>query len=147
MNNLLGFLQNLSNQGWQLWSENGQLCYDAPKEKSTDSILVTLKEHKTEILQLLPKIEFQKTDRWQPVVVPLTEAQKQCWFLDQVDEDGRQAYVDRVCLELEGELNLNSMEQAIQKIVERHESSPDKNIFSGRFSGSFALGKNSGALD
>ncbi|NEQ10221.1 MAG: AMP-binding protein, partial [Moorea sp. SIO4E2] len=121
MNNLVEFLQDIYHQGWQLWSEDGQLLYDAPKDQSTDSILATLKQHKTEILQLLPKIDFQKTDGLL-VSFPLTEAQKQCWFLDQVDENSRQAYVDQVCLELEGILNINAMEQAIQKIVERHEA-------------------------
>jgi len=122
MNNLVEFLQDISNQGWQLWSENGQLCYDAPKDQSTDSILATLKQHKTEILQLLHKIQVQEINRWQPVVFPLTEAQKQFWFLDQLDENSRQAYVDQVCLELEGAFDCNAMKQAIQKIVERHEA-------------------------
>ncbi|NEP11785.1 MAG: SDR family NAD(P)-dependent oxidoreductase [Symploca sp. SIO2C1] len=122
MNNLVEFLQDISNQGWQLWSENGQLCYDAPKDQSTDSILATLKQHKTEILQLLSTTKVQSTDRWLPVVFPLTEAQKQCWFLDKVDENSRQAYLDQVCLELEGVFDFMAIEQAIQKIVERHEA-------------------------
>ncbi|NEQ75873.1 MAG: SDR family NAD(P)-dependent oxidoreductase [Okeania sp. SIO2C9] len=122
MKNLVEFLQDIHHQGWQLWSENGQLFYDAPKDKLTDSILATLKQHKTEILQLLPQIEFQETPRLQPVIVPLTEAQKQFWFLDQVDENSKQAYIDQVCLQLEGIFNINAMEQAIKKIVERHEA-------------------------
>ncbi|NEO00937.1 MAG: hypothetical protein F6K50_37615, partial [Moorea sp. SIO3I7] len=121
MNNLVEFLQDIYHQGWQLWSENGQLLYDAPKDQSTDSILATLKQHKTDILQLLPNIDFQKTDGL-PVAFPLTEAQKQFWFLDQLEENSRQAYIDQVCLQLEGIFNINAMEQAIQKIVERHEA-------------------------
>ncbi|NET25239.1 SDR family NAD(P)-dependent oxidoreductase [Okeania sp. SIO1I7] len=122
MNNLVEFLQDIRAQGWQLWSENGQLCYDAPKNNSTDSILGTLKQHKTEILQLLAQIEFQETPKGGPVIVPLTEAQKQFWFLDQLEENSRQAYIDQVCLHLEGRFNINAMEQAIKKIVERHEA-------------------------
>ncbi|NET57683.1 MAG: AMP-binding protein [Symploca sp. SIO2E6] len=122
MNNLVEFLQNIYHQGWQLWSENGQLCYDAPQDKSTDSILATLKQHKTEILQLLSNIDLYQTDGLQPVAFPLTEAQKQFWFLDQLEENSRQAYVDQFCLELEGVLDGYTIEQAIQKIVERHEA-------------------------
>ncbi|NEQ85414.1 MAG: non-ribosomal peptide synthetase, partial [Moorea sp. SIO2I5] len=121
MNNLVEFLQDIERQGWQLWSEDGKLFYDAPQDKSTDSILARLKQHKTEILQLVPNIDFQKTDGLF-VSFPLTETQKQCWFLDRVDENSRQAYVDRVCVELEGIFNIDAMEQAIQKIVERHEA-------------------------
>ena len=132
MNNLVEFLQDIYHQGWQLWSEDGQLLYDAPKDKSTDSILGTLKQHKTEILQLLPKIDFQKTDGLL-VSFPLTEAQKQCWFLDQIDENSRQAYVDQVCLGLEGIFNISAMEQAIQKIVERHEALRTRICYDGYF--------------
>ncbi|BAZ22953.1 non-ribosomal peptide synthase [Kalymmatonema gypsitolerans NIES-4073] len=129
MNSLVDFLQDIYNQGWQLWSENGQICYDAPKDKSNDSILVTLKQYKTEILQLLPdsqeklpQIEVQETDRWQSVVLPLTESQKQLWFLDQLEGNSKLAYVESVYLQLEGVFHIYAMEQAIQKVVERHEA-------------------------
>ena len=89
MKNLLEFLQDIHNQGWQLWSENGQLSYNAPKNQSTDSILTTLKQHKAEILQLLPTFQNQqaknlinKNKPSEPIMVPLNEAQKQLWFLD-----------------------------------------------------------------
>ncbi|ARV58848.1 hypothetical protein BZZ01_09555 [Nostocales cyanobacterium HT-58-2] len=129
MNNLVEFLQDIYNQGWQLWNENGQLCYDAPKNQSNDSILATLKQHKTEILHLLPdfqeklpQIEVQETDRWQPVVLPLTESQRQLWFLDQLEGNSKLAYVESVYLQLEGVFHIYAMEQAIQEIVERHEA-------------------------
>ena len=51
--NLVEFLQNLTIQGWQLWSEGEKLHYRASKEELTSSVLSQLKQHKTEILELL----------------------------------------------------------------------------------------------
>ncbi|VEP13357.1 Amino acid adenylation protein (modular protein) [Hyella patelloides LEGE 07179] len=122
MNHLPEFLQDIYNQGWQIWSENGQLCYDAPADNSTDSILATLKQHKTEILQLLPVYQVQDIDGRQPVLVPLTEAQKQLWLLDKLEGNSKQAYCMSEGFKLEGELHIDVMEQTIQKIVRRHEA-------------------------
>ena len=129
MNNLLEFLQDIYEQGWELWSENGKLSYNAPKNKSTDSILAILKQHKTEILSLLPAYENQQaknsineTDRSKLVVVPLTEAQKQLWFLDLLEGNSKQAYIDYSYFQLEGAFNIDAMERAIQNIVQRHEA-------------------------
>jgi len=51
--NLVEFLQELTIQGWQFWSEGEKLHYRAPQEKLTASVLSQLKQHKTEILELL----------------------------------------------------------------------------------------------
>jgi thioesterase domain-containing protein len=51
--NLVEFLQDLVTQGWQLWSEGEKLRYRASKEELTSSVLTQLKQHKTEILELL----------------------------------------------------------------------------------------------
>ena len=128
MNNLTEFLADIYNQGWQLWSENGRLCYDAPKDKSTGSVLATLKQQKAEILELLNAYQNQlenlihKTDSSQLIVVPLNEAQKQLWFLDQLEGNSKLAYIDYVYFQLEGAFNFNAMERTIQTIVERHEA-------------------------
>ncbi|MEM1391734.1 MAG: amino acid adenylation domain-containing protein [Cyanobacteria bacterium P01_H01_bin.150] len=129
MKNLLEFLQDIHNEGWQLWSENGQLSYNAPKNQSTNSILATLKQHKTEILQLLPtfqnqqtKILIDKNKQSEAIMVPLTEAQKQLWFLDELEGNSKQAYVDLFGFQLKGVLNIDAIERTIQTIVERHEA-------------------------
>ena len=44
------------------------------------------------------------------------------WFLDQLEGNSKLAYVESVCLQLEGAFHIDAMEQAIQKIVERHEA-------------------------
>ena len=51
--NLVEFLQDLAVQGWQFWSEGEKLRYRASKEELTASVLTQLKQHKTEILELL----------------------------------------------------------------------------------------------
>jgi len=76
--NLVKFLQYLALQGWKLWSEGDNLHYDAPQEESTSSVLVQLKQHKSEIVELL---------REHPDLLhiyPLAYNQKALWFLWQL---------------------------------------------------------------
>ena len=129
MKNLVEFLQDIYRQDWQLWNQNGQLCYDAPQDQSTELILATLKEHKTEILQLLPAYQdhlthnlIAETDLIPPVVIPLSEAQKVLWLLDQLEGNGKPIFVESVCLQLEGTFDRLAMEQAIPRVVQRHEA-------------------------
>ncbi|MEO1427763.1 MAG: amino acid adenylation domain-containing protein [Cyanobacteria bacterium J06633_8] len=140
MKNLIEFLQDIHNEGWQLWSENGKLSYNAPKSQSTDSILATLKQNKTEILQLLPTLQNQqakslinRNKQSEAIIVSLTEAQKQLWFLDQLKGNSKQAYVDFAGFQLKGVLNIDAMERTIQTIVERHEALRTKICPDGKF--------------
>ncbi|MEH2067460.1 MAG: MupA/Atu3671 family FMN-dependent luciferase-like monooxygenase [Nostoc sp.] len=55
-------------------------------------------------------------------IIPLTEAQKQLWVLAQTSEEASSAYNVSINLQLRGSLNLTVLHQAIEKIVERHES-------------------------
>ncbi|WP_155743619.1 thioesterase domain-containing protein [Scytonema sp. UIC 10036] len=51
--NLIEFLQDLAIQGWELWSEGEKLRYRTSKGELTSSVLTQLKQHKSEILELL----------------------------------------------------------------------------------------------
>jgi amino acid adenylation domain-containing protein len=53
---------------------------------------------------------------------PLTEAQKQLWILAQLDENGSLAYNMTTSLQLRGSFQLAAMCQAVQKVIERHDS-------------------------
>ena len=59
----------------------------------------------------------QNTSRY-----PLTEAQKQLWALSEMEEAGSLAYNIHVTLRLEGELHPENLRQAVQEVVDRHES-------------------------
>jgi amino acid adenylation domain-containing protein len=54
--------------------------------------------------------------------VPLTEAQKQLWFLTQIGDEGSLAYNVYTSIQLKGPFQLRAMCQAVQKLVERHET-------------------------
>ncbi len=54
--------------------------------------------------------------------IPLTEAQKQLWVLAQMSEEGSIAYNESVSLRLKGSLNLKAIQQAMQKVINRHEA-------------------------
>ncbi|MFB2836378.1 MupA/Atu3671 family FMN-dependent luciferase-like monooxygenase, partial [Floridanema evergladense] len=57
-----------------------------------------------------------------PLLIPLTEAQKQLWTLAQMGEDSSVAYNEHSTVLLRGALNLKAMSKAIQKVVDRHEA-------------------------
>jgi glutamate-1-semialdehyde-2,1-aminomutase len=58
----------------------------------------------------------------QAVSIPLTEAQKQLWFLAQLGDESSIAYNESITLEMQGNLNLGAMVATIQKVVDRHEA-------------------------
>ncbi|RKZ79996.1 MAG: non-ribosomal peptide synthetase, partial [Candidatus Parabeggiatoa sp. nov. 1] len=54
--------------------------------------------------------------------MPLTEAQKQLWFLTQIGDEGSLAYNVHLHLQLRGNLNLAAMRQAVQQVINRHDA-------------------------
>ncbi len=55
-------------------------------------------------------------------VAPLSEAQRQLWTLAQITPQGSLAYHIRVTLQLDGALNLDALQKAIQQLIARHEA-------------------------
>ena len=58
----------------------------------------------------------------EPIEVPLSEAQKQLWALNQIGGDGSRAYKLHATLELRGDLRIDAVRQAVKQVVERHEA-------------------------
>jgi amino acid adenylation domain-containing protein len=54
--------------------------------------------------------------------VSLTEAQKQLWILAKMGDDSSLAYNVSITLQLQGSLHIETMRQAVQQVVERHET-------------------------
>nr|WP_306415012.1 MULTISPECIES: non-ribosomal peptide synthetase [unclassified Calothrix] len=54
--------------------------------------------------------------------IPLTEAQKQLWFVAQMGDNASRAYNQSITSHLRGFFNLEAMNRAVQKIVNRHEA-------------------------
>ena len=111
--NLVEFLQNLVIKGWKFWNERERLYYNAPSEESISSVLVQLKQHKTEILQLLqerPEIFH---------VYPLSYGQRALWFLWQLAPESH-AYNVSFAIRICSEVNMTAMSMAFAALMERH---------------------------
>jgi amino acid adenylation domain-containing protein len=66
------------------------------------------------------------------LTAPATEAQKEIWASVRMGEDANCAYNESISLSLKGELQVEALQIALQKLIERHESlrttiSPDGN--------------------
>jgi amino acid adenylation domain-containing protein/non-ribosomal peptide synthase protein (TIGR01720 family) len=57
-----------------------------------------------------------------PVTLPSTDAQRQLWFLAQMDEDASRAYNESVALRLAGDLRPAVLEAALGRAAARHEA-------------------------
>ncbi|HEY7414192.1 MAG TPA: amino acid adenylation domain-containing protein [Ktedonobacteraceae bacterium] len=54
--------------------------------------------------------------------LPLTEGQKELWYLAQVGDDSSRAYNETITLQMRGSLDLAAMRKAFQEIIDRHEA-------------------------
>ena len=104
------FLSNLLHAGVQLWSEQGQLHYRAPKG-SLDGFRAELVEHKQEIISLLGEMKKYSL---------LSFSQQRLWFLTQL-EPSSVAYNQPAAYRLTGPLRSELIERSINEIVKRHE--------------------------
>ena len=104
------FLSNLLHAGVQLWSEQGQLNYRAPKG-SLDGFRAELVEHKQEIIPLLGEMKKYSL---------LSFSQQRLWFLTQL-EPSSVAYNQPAAYRLTGPLRAELIERSINEIVKRHE--------------------------
>ncbi|MCF7220948.1 non-ribosomal peptide synthetase [Marilutibacter chinensis] len=55
-------------------------------------------------------------------VVPVTEPQREVWLADKLGREGSLAYNESVSLRLRGPLDPEALRQAVQELVQRHES-------------------------
>ncbi len=122
-------LTELRALGIQLWLENDQLRYKAPKNALTPEKLSQLKTHKSEILAFLRQSESSSksksespsiTPRENQGSIPLSFAQQRLWFLGQLEPDSP-FYNIATAVHLSGHLNHQALQRALNTIVERHE--------------------------
>ena len=58
----------------------------------------------------------------QPAQLPLTEAQRQIWFVAQFGDTQSSAYNESVILRIRGTLDLETIRRAVHRLVDRHEA-------------------------
>jgi amino acid adenylation domain-containing protein len=111
--NLVEFLTQLSQQHIELWVEDDKLRYRGRKEGLTSTVLNQIKQHKTEIIDLLRQgFHISKS-------YPLTHGQQGLWFLYKLAPTSAAynvAFTARIC----SHLNIPALQRAFQKLVNRH---------------------------
>ncbi len=111
--NLVEFVKNLSAQGVELWGDGDQLCYRAPKDALTSTLLTQIKQHKAEILQLL----HERADNSK--AYPLSHGQRALWFLHQLAPEST-AYNIIYGAYLQSDLDILALQKSFETLVERH---------------------------
>lgn len=104
-------LAELLQSGLQLWVENDELCFRAPKGALTPSVRAHLSERKGQIISVL--------GRNKKYSLP-SGAQKRLWFLEQL-EPGKPVYNLPAAYRLTGLLDVPALERSLQEIIRRHE--------------------------
>ncbi|MFC3648049.1 condensation domain-containing protein, partial [Planctobacterium marinum] len=116
-------IDSLHVKGVSLSLVEGKLQVAAAKGKMTQEILQLIRENKASILDFLYSsnsvMDIPIVKRDQPL--PLSYAQKRLWVLDQI-EPGQSQYNIPASLVLEGKLDVDALEGALNDIVDRHES-------------------------
>jgi amino acid adenylation domain-containing protein len=111
--NLIKFLQNLSLQNVELWVDGDKLRYRGSKEALNPTLLNQIKQHKTEIIQLLHG-GFHPSKTY-----PLTHGQQGLWFLYKLAPKSAAynvAFTARICTNL----NIPALQRAFSTLVLRH---------------------------
>ncbi len=130
MTDMKHFITTLLKNGIKIYVEQGKLRTSASKGAITAQIGATIKANKDQIIALLQSQTRQVADALPsdtPVIgpanvthPPLSFSQQRLWLLDQISPGGTQYNVP-VALNLDGELNLGALQQALASIVERHQ--------------------------
>ncbi|MGJ4946579.1 amino acid adenylation domain-containing protein, partial [Bradyrhizobium sp. HKCCYLS1011] len=120
--NLLSVLRR---DGVQIWSENGQVRYRAPRGVMTRERIAEIRARQQEITTFLEEVRSLGSEL-PPIVsqrtgeLPLSFAQERLWFLEQFGGVGS-SYNIAVAIRLEGTLDTKALELALAEIVRRHE--------------------------
>ncbi len=127
MKTIEAFLSDLRRKNIKLWLDDDNLCYKAPPNTLTPSLLKELKERKSEIVAFLNNAKATTGRNLSPILpaprdqeVILSFAQQRLWFLNQLEGKSTTYNIIRAW-RLEGNLSLRFLEQAFNEILRRHE--------------------------
>jgi amino acid adenylation domain-containing protein len=124
--NTLEMLLSLREKGVNLWLEEGQLRYKAPKAVLVPELLANIRAKRDEIVVFLQQSKGLVTTEPEPLVglprperLPLSYVQERLWLVQQ--RDGDSSYNMSGALTLEGPLSMTALDAALKGLVERHE--------------------------
>ncbi len=104
-------LNQLTQQGVQLWAEGDKLKFRAPQGALTTEQQILLKKHKADLLRVLGN----------PDTCPVSFSQQRLWFLHQMEPDSA-FYNTPLLFELTGHLDLVALGKTLNEIVRRHDT-------------------------
>ena len=119
-------LLKLKELGVRLWVDGEKLRFDAPTGAITAELRDVMVAHKADIIELLKKQAGTVQSGSIPRAerngnLPLSFAQQRLWILERIEGD-LAAYNMSSGFELKGALNTEALRQALETIIERHES-------------------------
>ena len=123
-------LARVAGAGIQLWSENGELRFRAPKGALTPELRAEIGARRAELIALLAEAaavaaadDRDPLPSFQPELddeIPLAPGQARWWFLDRLGADPRAALIT-AALDLRGPLDIARLARAFADIVRRHQ--------------------------
>jgi amino acid adenylation domain-containing protein/FkbH-like protein len=98
----------------QLWIDSGNIRYKAPKGAMTEELRNTLVKYKTDIIEFLEDRKHVETKNH-----PLSYNQQSIWFMHQIAPESS-CYTIAAACKVVSPMDRDSMERAIQSLVDRH---------------------------
>lgn len=121
-------LAELRSLGVRLWTDDGRLLFSAPRGSLSDDLRERIRSHKPELLSLLGGLQSRQrlapqalSDTAAQDRAPLSYSQQRLWFLAQMEPDSG-GYNIPVALRLDGRLDLVLLQEALDRVVARHEA-------------------------
>ncbi|MGB8841467.1 MAG: condensation domain-containing protein, partial [Aliidongia sp.] len=118
-------LSDLRHDGVQIWVDNDQLRYRAPKGTVSPQRLEVIRQNKTKLILVLKEQDgglaapLRARDRGN--VLPLSFAQRRLWLVDKIEGRGPN-YNIPLAFRLDGPLDAAALSAALDDLVARHES-------------------------
>ncbi len=136
----LEIIKELHKQNIKISESKGKLLVDVPLGKLSEEYSMLIRKHKNELVSLLSEMKsFQSSISENSKItkkifindenIKLSFAQQRLWFIDQL-EGGSPEYNMPVALRIEGAFSVTAAEQAISRIIARHE--PLRTVFETR---------------
>jgi len=124
---LIQLIIEASRHGVYLYEEDGLLKFKLQCDEFPSELKKKIVSHKPELIEFLQQRKVQQTSLLIPnnknmdiTQFPLSSTQQGIWLIEQMDPDNN-AYVMSFELSVEGEFCIETAEQAIQHIINRHE--------------------------